>query len=383
LTDTTSLLRHLFHRLPDAVAVLAVAALIGEIVWLWRASPIDLAEHRIVAVTLPLPAPATPLPTLVPAPQPAPEPALAAATPPSAPPEEPRPAMRASDVARLNRMLAAASSAGPVRARRKLPALAAPAAAAGMKSLAAFRDCEQCPLMVVLPPGRFRMGSIDGNSWEMPRHAVSIGRRYAMARFEITERQWQACVADGYCAEHAGNNVKLPVTKVRWQDTHDYVEWLSDKTGRSYRLPSEAEWAYAVRGGSNASRFWGPDRQNQCLYANGADQALKKTSAKAAIAFVDCDDRYPRRAPVGSYKPNAFGLRDMAGNVWEWVQDCWTENYSGAPTDGSAVSRKACNEFVIRGGSWRMRPEALRSSERGRALASQRSDDLGFRVAAD
>lgn len=361
-------------RLRWAVTALVVLPLLAEIYYLWTVGPIFSNVPIAPPSAAPIPVPEFP------GPPPAP------VTPPTtpAPPEPAAPGpMPSADVAKLKRMLAAASAKGEMRERKTLPPPAIPAPVGGMRSLVRFRDCPQCPQMVVMPTSRFSMGSND-NPWEQPRHVVNIRHRYAIAQTETTEQQWRACADDGYCAlGPSGKAGRLPAVMVNRQDAQDYVEWLRAKTGRRYRLPTEAEWALATRGGSTTSRFWGPDRQNQCRYANGADRALKAAGGKTRTEYADCNDRHARRAPVASFKPNAYGLHDTAGNVWEWVQDCWAPHYLEASADGRAYVRKGCPEYVIRGGSWRMRPEALRSAERGRALPAQRSDDLGFRVAAD
>lgn len=377
-------------RLVRAVVyVLVLFPLVYEVQWLWRKGPliepVPITPKNSPAEIITPPAPPTvPLPPQVTAVQEAPLPDAEAIDEPAPEPEPKTPPgpLPRKDMVKLERMLAAASPGGEVKQHKKLDTPPAPPPVSGKKSLETFRDCEQCPLMVVMPTSRFNMGSSEGNPWEQPRHTVNIRHRFAIGRYEISERMWAACVADEYCNK-SGSGGPLPVVKVSWQDAQDYVKWLSDRTGRHYRLPTEAEWALAARGGTNTSRYWGPDRENQCLYANGADQSLKKASKKSKTEFADCNDRNPRRAAVGSYQPNAFSLRDTAGNVWEWVQDCWAPNYAGAPDDGSARTMQTCPEYVIRGGSWRMRPEALRSAERGHALPGQRSDDLGFRVAAE
>jgi formylglycine-generating enzyme required for sulfatase activity len=259
-------------------------------------------------------------------------------------------------------------------------------AIAQLKPLSAFRDCDQCPEMTALAEGSFTMGAPlepSTNAWERPAHAVQIAHPFAIARRETSVAEWRACVAQRACpADGTGREAALPVINVSWQDTQKYLEWLSKVAGRTYRLPTEAEWEYAARGGTAGSRYWGEERSQQCEYANGADQSGRGALDKG-LRVADCDDRFARLAPVGTFKPNDFGLFDTAGNVWEWVQDCWHDNYDGAPHDGRAIDSAGCPTRVIRGGSWRAKPEALRSFSRGLSTPDHRGDDLGFRVATE
>ena len=154
---------------------------------------------------------------------------------------------------------------------------------------------------------------------------------------------------------------------VSWKDAKAYVDWLSGKTGKGYRLLSEAEWEYVARGGTRTSRYWGAGEGGQCEYANGA---------------ASCRDRSVYTAEVGSYRANGFGLHDVLGNVWEWVEDCWHEDYTGAPVDGSAwTSGGECGYRVLRGGSWVAKPRNLRSAIRIRNSTGNRVNFLGFRIA--
>jgi sulfatase modifying factor 1 len=140
------------------------------------------------------------------------------------------------------------------------------------------------------------------------------------------------------------------VVCVSWEDASAYVRWLSQKTGKRYRLLTEAEWEYAARADTTTTRFWGDDAHRSCDYANGADVAAAARLSDVSIgAHALCDDRYAYTAPVGSYRANAFGLHDMLGNVWEWTQDCWNTTYSGAPTDGTAWDAGDCSMRAVRG----------------------------------
>jgi formylglycine-generating enzyme required for sulfatase activity len=165
----------------------------------------------------------------------------------------------------------------------------------------------------------------------------------------------------------------------------NFLQWLSKKTGYKYRLLSESEWEYADRAGTTTQAFWGNSQEEACAYANGVDLTLVDRFPNAKWENVTpCHDGHVFTAPVGSYKPNNFGLHDMEGNVFEWVVDCWVKNYDGAPSDGSARLDGECDKRVNRGGSWTSAPTGLRSTHRDEDSAVQtRVVDLGFRVARD
>ena len=233
-----------------------------------------------------------------------------------------------------------------------------------------FRDCEVCPEMVVVPAGSFMMGSPE-NANEMPIHRVTIGEPFAVGKYEVTFDEWDACVADGGCYGHRPDDEgwgrgNRPVTNVHWNHVQTYTMWLSEKTGELYRLLSEAEWEYAARAGSGTRKYsWGNE--------------VGRNRANCA----ECGSRWDAKqtAPVGSFAANAFGLYDMHGNVWEWVQDCWNATYAGAPADGSAWEQGGCNHRVLRGGSWVSDPRNLRSAIRYWDTTGNRFDSVGFRVA--
>ena len=259
-----------------------------------------------------------------------------------------------------------------------------------------FRDCEVCPQMVVVPAGSFMMGSPlldpDAHPDERPRHRVTIGYPFAVGVYEVTFDEWDACVRSGGCDEYEPDGdgwggEGLPVVNVSWEDAWRYADWLSAQTGSRYRLLSEAEWEYAARGGT-ASPYSVMERPGRY----GAPRTLCDHAhlSEATAAYAGCRD-IPNRpasnrpAVVGSYRPNGFGLHDMAGNVWEWVDDCYYGSYLGAPTDGSAWDGRApdvkdCIYRVLRGGSWRNFPMSLRSAARFRRWTPGRFD-AGFRVA--
>ena len=237
-----------------------------------------------------------------------------------------------------------------------------------------FRDCAECPQMIVLPPGRFRMGSTFDEVWryfdEDPIHDVAIAEPIAVGVHEVTFSEWDACHRAGGCsynpADSGWGRENRPVVGVSWKDTQDYVGWLSTKTGKHYRLLSESEWEYAARGGTTTRYHWGDDP--------GQNRANCK----------HCGDRSDasKTLPVGSFPSNPFGLFDVHGNVWEWVEDCWHRNYANAPSDGSAwVTQGSCGHRILRGGSWSVGPRNVRSAVRSRFAAGIRSDSIGFRVA--
>jgi formylglycine-generating enzyme required for sulfatase activity len=235
-----------------------------------------------------------------------------------------------------------------------------------------FRDCPDCPEMVPIPAGRFLMGSADGDADEKPAHEVHLDKPIAVGKYEITFGEWDACVADDGCqknkqpADQGWGRVRRPVINVSWQDSKDYTDWLSRKTGKPYRLLSEAEWEYAARAGSTGKYAFG-----ETLNAGQA----KFSAGKQGVG---------QTVEVGSFPPNAWGLHDMHGNVWEWVDDCYFPNYVGAPADGSPRSAPDCGGArVLRGGSWDYTPEDLRSAVRYRLPPFYRVDEIGFRVARE
>jgi formylglycine-generating enzyme required for sulfatase activity len=304
--------------------------------------------------------------------------------------------------------------------RAREQAAAAQAAAARLPGTV-FRDCAECPEMVVVPPGRFQMGSpaseVGREPDEGPVREVRIGYPLAVGRHEVTRREFGRFVATtGYRTE-AERNVGAqgcfgwngskfdwvpglnwrspgfdqgedhPVVCVSWNDAQVYLKWLNDSApGRGYRLLSEAEWEYAARAGRGSSRYpWGDDvdAREQCAWANGADQTAKAQVPYAGGWTVsNCSDGHAYTSPVGRFRANAFGLHDMHGNVWEWVQDVWHDSYAGAPSDGSAwMGGGDQSRRVLRGGSGINTPQYLRSAIRLRSTPVSRIDDTGFRIA--
>ena len=245
-----------------------------------------------------------------------------------------------------------------------------PPAAGGTK----FRDCPECPEMVVVPSGSFMMGSPEAEAGryddEGPVHRVTIARPFAVGVYEVTFGEWDACVSDGGCGRYRPNDRdwgrgNRPVIHVSWKDAKGYVAWLSRKTGKKYRLLSESEWEYVARAGTTTRYWWG--------------DGIGRNRANCDRCGSRWDDR--QTAPVGSFSANGFGLHDVHGNVWEWVEDCWNDSYHGAPTDGSAWTSGDCGRRVLRGGSWNYRPTGLRSAYRGGVPPGDRDSIVGFRVA--
>ncbi len=260
--------------------------------------------------------------------------------------------------------------------------------AAGPAPGSEFKDCAGCPPMVVVPSGRFVMGSppdepgrVDN---EGPPHVVTIARAFAVGKYEITFDDWEACVTDRACARADDSGFgrgRRPVINVSYENVAGYLAWLSEKTKKKYRLLTEAEWEYAARAGSDKSRFWGSSADLACQYANVFNPATKAKYKDSDRQAFQCNDGYVETAPVGSFKPNRFGLYDMLGNVWEWVEDCWNASYSGAPTDGSAWNTGDCSRRVLRGGGWYYGPRNVRLAKRLKNAPAAHGHDLGFRVA--
>ena len=229
--------------------------------------------------------------------------------------------------------------------------------------------------MVVVPAGTFIMGSPSnekgGRDTEDPQHEVTFAKPFAVSKFEVTFDDWDACVAYGDCprvSDRGWGRDRRPVINVSWEDVQRFVTWLSQMTGRPYRLLSEAEWEYAARAGTQTAYPWGDE--------------IGKGNANCE----DCGSQWDGKqtAPAGSFAANAFGLHEMHGNVYEWVEDCVHQNYNGAPGDGSAWTEGGdCNARNVRGGSWGNGADAARSAGRGRADSGIRNNLVGFRVARD
>ena len=367
-------------RGPFVAVALVLAALAGGIGYFVlkpdQKAAVAPAPSPIVAVTPaaivappPVEKPAAPPPVARPV-----EPQVA---PPAAPPPAPQP-----------QPVVAPQPVEPAASPRPLVvADAAPVAADVGAGGQLFRDCPTCPVMVSVPAGSAAIGSPNAesghDSTEEPRKRVTFAHPFAIGRDAVTFSEWQACVAEGGCGQYWPTDMgwgqgDRPAIFVSWSDAKSYVEWLSNKTGKTYRLPSEAEWEYAARGCRAASCadevFWfgsasDPNRANydwRLSYGGGAKaQAPRKT------------------LPVGRFGPNGFGLFDAAGNVAQWTQDCWNADLRALPADGSAQTHGDCLSRVYRGGSWMDDPLYLRSAARKSDLASSRLPYVGFRVARD
>lgn len=269
-----------------------------------------------------------------------------------------------------------------------------------------FRDCPTCPGLTVLPAGRFKQGSAGtdsgSSSFDKPLHWVVIGRPFAMSTTPVTldefrqfitaaGRDMQGCdVYDGewkHRPESSWENPGFvqtgshPVTCTSWDDAKAYAEWLSAKTGYRYRLPSASEWEYAARAGGEADHPWNPDGSGACASANVADQSAARRFPGWSV--FGCDDGYIYTAPVGSFKASAFGLNDMLGNVFQWTEDCWHEDYKGAPIDGSARTDGDCSDHELRGGSWFTTPAFVRAGYRNHFAANYRTSTVGIRLVRD
>jgi formylglycine-generating enzyme required for sulfatase activity len=245
-----------------------------------------------------------------------------------------------------------------------------------------FKDCPDCPEMVVVPSGSFTMGSPESEPerlyGEGPEHKVTISEPFAVGRFAVTFAEWDACAHDGGCGGHEPSDQgwgrsNMPVINVSWNDAQAYVKWLSEKTGRRYRLLSEAEREYAARAGKKSPFWWGayitPEQANyngDYTYNGGAKGVFRG-----------------KTTPVQSFDPNPWGLYQVHGNVWEWVEDCRHDNYDSAPSDGSAWTTGECRVRSLRGGSWNRRPQDLRAAFRDKGgFPNDRYYGIGFRVAA-
>jgi formylglycine-generating enzyme required for sulfatase activity len=269
-----------------------------------------------------------------------------------------------------------------------------------------LRDCPFCPEMVIIPAGSFEMGSPSSEDGrgddEGPVHRVKVSG-FALGKNEITWKQFAAFVkhskyiaadkcwtlTSGKFEERSERNWrdlgflqddKHPVACINWYDAQAYAKWLSRKTGKHYRLPSEAEWEYAARAGTVTSRFWGDNPDDACKYANAADKSSKTCVGALSWSAHNCTDGYAFTSPVGKFKPNKFGLYDMLGNLWEWTEDNYHDSYLGAPNDGSAW-QGIDTKRILRGGSWNNGPTRVRSAKRGRDKPAIRFSNIGFRVA--
>lgn len=299
-------------------------------------------------------------------------------------------------------------------------------AASAPKPGSSFKDCSDCPEMVVVPPGSFTMGATKAAEeregvapfllksnpagaqeilgWSVPEHRVTVPRAFAAGKYHVTREEYGRFVADTKRPDPASCGVlnqeahsvqtqganwhntgyaqtpRDPVVCTTWEDATAYAAWLSKKTGKSYRLLSEAEFEYAARAGTTTARYWGDDTAGQCAYANGGDQTLQ--GAFPSFPVANCKDGYVYTAPDDALKPNAFGLYGMLGNAFQWVQDCFRP-YDASPTDSAPKEFADCPLRAERGGAWFAAPNVLRAAKRGRNTIDARNNDNGFRIARD
>jgi formylglycine-generating enzyme required for sulfatase activity/class 3 adenylate cyclase len=301
----------------------------------------------------------------------------------------------------------------PASAPQPAPAPSPQPAATASAPAKTFRDCPNCPEMVVIPAGSFQMGAAPGENQryqvpttesgrDEPQHQVTFAKPFALGKFDITRAEFAAfvqatnfrprrgCMTSGHGAwepqEQAtwqepgfAQTDRDPVVCMNMIEIGNYLTWLRRTTGKEYRLPSEAEWEYAARGGTTTTFYWGDDVEQACSYENLADATYK---AKYGGGAVECIDHYPETAPVGSFKPNPFGLYDMSGNVFVLTADCWNESYAGAPSDGSAWKAGDCERHPARGASFGVtRVRAVRVANRFPEIRIAKRNRFGFRVA--
>ncbi len=248
--------------------------------------------------------------------------------------------------------------------------------ARGDEAAKPFSDCPDCPEMLVIPPGSFEMGSPADEAGryrdEVPRHRVTLGAAFALGKTEVTQGQWRALMGNNP-SYFAACGELCPVEQVTWNDAQQYLLKLSAKTGKPYRLPTEAEWEYAARAGTTTPFYTG-----NCI---GTDEANYDGNYDYGQCHAGRRNNRGRTLPVGSFAANLYGLYDMHGNVSEWVDDCWHDDYEGAPTDGSSWSSRPCDKHVLRGGSWKFEPRTLGAPLRAGGGAADAGGRDGVRVA--
>ncbi|HEX3499071.1 MAG TPA: SUMF1/EgtB/PvdO family nonheme iron enzyme [Stellaceae bacterium] len=256
-----------------------------------------------------------------------------------------------------------AQATAPATTAATTPAATTPAATPAPAPTPPASEAIVEPEMVALPAGALIMGSNDELS-ERPPRRVTL-KPFALGKYPVTVRAWKACVAANACKYVATGDDEAPVTNVSWSDAKQFTAWLSRATQKDYRLPSEAEWEYAARGGSTTRYWWGNHPQLGLANCKG------------------CNEPYDAKQPlkVGSFLPNPFGLYDMGGGVDQWVEDCWHKNYQGAPADGTPWLDADCSAHVLRGGSWKSEPGNIRTASRDQYDANVRYLTHGLRVA--
>ena len=283
-----------------------------------------------------------------------------------------------------------------------------------------FRDCPDCPLMVAVPPGTFTMGADpqeeqrEGLPAELrgraaPTVPVTFAQGFAIGKFPVTRAEflafaqatrrppgttcwglggpregggrWQERPRSSWNAPGFAQTPQDPVVCVSWGDANAYAEWVSRRTGRRYRLPSEAEWEYAARAGTLGPRYWTEAIEAACTRANLRDLAMAAVhAAQPDASYAPCRDGFAHTSRVGAFPPNGFGLHDMLGNVWQWTQDCWNPTLEGTPRQGTPRDTGDCQTRAARGGSWSNDVRMVRTSYRNSGPAAARSSNTGFRL---
>jgi formylglycine-generating enzyme required for sulfatase activity len=244
-----------------------------------------------------------------------------------------------------------------------------------------FKECEYCPEMVVVPAGQFVMGAMEIEAGstpdERPQHTVNFAQPFGVGRFPVTLSEWDACAAARGCSyrpsDQGWGRGTQPVINVLWDDAKEYVAWLSRTTGRRYRLLSESEREYVARAGTRTAYWWGDQFEPARANSDPGDRLLLSASTG--------DTARPRTVPVQSFGPNPWGLYQVHGNVYDWVEDCWHDNYDGAPSDGSAWVSANCNRHVLRGGAFSRNMQTARSAARIWSGSANRIVYMSVRVA--
>lgn len=233
---------------------------------------------------------------------------------------------------------------------------------------AGIQDCPECPKLAIIPPGDYIMGNDGPHKNERPAHAVSFDKAFAIGVYEVSFDEWKACFDAGACGaefpdDHGWGQGNRPVMNITWDEAVGYTRWLSEKTGKTYRLPSEAEWEYAARAGSTTEFWWGDE---------------------VGVSKANCRNCGPdishQTQPVDSFEANSWGLYNVHGNVWEWVQDCWNPTHEGATADGSPRLTGDCRQRVMRSGSWYYFSKNIRSPWRFKNDGRVKSYGIGLRV---
>jgi formylglycine-generating enzyme required for sulfatase activity len=239
-----------------------------------------------------------------------------------------------------------------------------------MKPGKVFKDCDDCPEMVIIPAGKFQMGGSE--SYTQPVHTVSFAQPFAMGRTEVTQGQWKAVMGtDPLNFRDCGDT--CPMQTIFWKEAKEFVERLNAKTGKTYRLPSEAEWEYACRAGGKHAYCGNDNIDIVAWYGDWlASEPLKGGKGGNSSGSIK---------PTAGKLANAWGLHDMTGNVQEWLEDCWNADYKGAPADGTAWMTGDCMKRVLRGGTYYVNPQYLGATNRGASHPGYRGPDTGLRVA--